>query len=125
MSPTPSLLVAVPKPTRIHRAAKPMRRQNRKRAAARRVEDFGERGAAIRAMPCLIAGTHACGGAMEAAHAKSRGAGGDRRHLVPLCSGHHREQHTRGVLTFQAKYQLDLLAEADRIATELDIQGLP
>lgn len=125
MSPTPSLLVAVPKPTRIHRAAKPMRRQNRKRAAARQVEDFGERGAAIRAMPCLIADTHTCGGKMEAAHAKSRGAGGDRRHLVPLCSLAHREQHDRGVATFQTKHGVNLLAEADRIARELDARGLP
>lgn len=124
MSPTP-LLVAVPKPIRIHRSAKPMRRQNRKRAAARQVADFGERGAAIRAMPCLIADAHTCGGKMEAAHAKSRGAGGDRRHLVPLCSLAHREQHDRGVATFQQKYGVNLLEESTRIATELDIQGLP
>ena len=125
MSPTPALLPAFPKPARIHRDAKPMRRQNRKRAAKRRAEDFGERGEAVRAMPCLIAAQHTCGGKMEAAHAKSRGAGGDRRHLLPLCSRAHREQHDRGVLTFQTTYQVDLLVEADRVAGELDARGLP
>lgn len=120
-----SILTPVPKPVRVHRIPKPLRRQNRKRAAKRRAEDFGERGAAVRAMPCLIASKHTCGGAIEAAHAKSRGAGGDRRHLVPLCSLAHREQHDRGVATFQTKHGVNLLAEADRIATELDTQGLP
>lgn len=125
MSPTPSILVPVPKLIRVHRTPKPLRRQNRKRAAKRRVDDFGERGAAIRTMPCLIADKHTCGGKIEAAHAKSRGAGGDRRHLVPLCSRAHREQHDRGIQTFNRKYAIDLLAEATRIASELDAQGLP
>lgn len=128
MSPPLSLLVAVPKPRRTSRG---------KRRARLRAKDFGERAAAVKAMSCLAFtrpalfygprsdGRTPCAGEIEPAHAKSRGAGGDRRHLVPLCSGHHREQHTRGVLTFQTKYQLNLLAEADRIATYLDTQGLP
>lgn len=71
---------------------------NRRRRARTFARNFGERATFIRAMPCLLAGT-GCEGRIEAAHARSRGAGGDRRELVPLCSGHHR-QHHRGAKSF-------------------------
>ena len=46
---------------------------------------------------------------VEAAHVRSRGAGGDDvGNIVPLCAAHHREQHTRGIKTFQTKYRIDL-----------------
>ena len=45
--------------------------------------------------------------------------------LVPLCTGHHREQHDHGVQTFAARHGLDLLTHAHRIAAELDARGLP
>ena len=79
----------------------------------------------IPASPRRDAAAGECGGQVEAAHAKSRGAGGDRRHLIPLCAAHHAEQHRRGVRTFEHLYDLDLRAEADRIARELDARGLP
>lgn len=101
----------------------PMKRANPRRRRARHRRDFGARAPVVREMPCLAA-SDTCSGPIEAAHARSRGAGGDRRHLVPLCSAHHREQHTVGVRTFQKSYDLDLLAEAARIAAELDARGL-
>ena len=124
---------AFPKPTRTVKQSKPLRRRNAKRCARRRREDFGERGPAVRAMYCLTlpasprrdAAAGGCSGQVQAAHAKSRGAGGDRRHLIPLCAAHHAEQHRRGVRTFERLYDLDLYAEADRIARELDARGLP
>jgi len=35
---------------------------------------------------------------------------------VPCCVEHHREYHNHGKRTFEAKYSLDLLAEAERYA---------
>ena len=100
---------------------------NRERAAKRNAENFGTRAVAVRAMPCLCSRPRhlgsGCSGRIEAAHVRSRGAGGNRRHLIPLCLAHHREQHDHGIKTFADKYSLDLHAEAERIAAQLDEQG--
>jgi hypothetical protein len=100
--------------------------RNRKRSAAALDQDFGEEAKTVRALPCLVAGCLAC--PSEPAHVKSRGAGGGRFDIVPLCHAHHREQHSRGIRTFSKVYGLDLRAEADRIALEhsepLGIRGL-
>lgn len=61
----------------------------------------------IRSLPCCI-----CGRIAEAAHVRSRGAGGTDYQTVPLCHGHHMEQHTIGIKTFQARYAIDLQAAA-------------
>lgn len=118
-----------PKPApRPKRARKPLRRHtrlrpvNRERKLERYEETFGDRGALIRAMPCLCRGNE-CWGPIEAAHVKSRGAGGTRRDLVPLCSAHHQEQH-RGIETFATKYSIDLQAAAAKLAVELDARGV-
>lgn len=95
---------------------------NPKRAAARRAEAFGERGEAVRAMACVVG--QGCRGRIHAAHARSRGAGGTRRDLVPLCELHHREQHQRGIKTFEADHGLDLAGEAAKVAAELDARGI-
>lgn len=133
MSPTPALLPAFPKPTSKVRTPKPlkrspMKRSNRRRRAATYARNFGERGAAVREMPCLLAPTGGCRGRTEAAHATARGMGGhngDRRSLVPLCTWHHRASGDMGAITFAAKYRIDLHEEAARIARELDARGLP
>ena len=39
----------------------------------------------------------------DPAHMKSRGAGGDARHLVPLCRDCHMRQHSKGIITFFAE----------------------
>lgn len=58
-----------------------------------------------------------CGGPVECAHVVSRGAGGDDRgNTIPLCRKHHREQHDKGMESFQRLYGFDLAA----IATQLE-----
>ena len=105
---------------------KPVPPVNRKRKAKRYAEQYGERGARVRWMPCLCyPALEPCFGPIEAAHVKSRGAGGDRRSLVPLCRAHHSESHSYGIETFGRLYGLDLHAEAERIASQLDAEGLP
>ncbi len=108
------------------RNRKPVAPKNRKRSAAALDQDFGEEAKTVRALPCLVAGC--CGTPVEPAHVKSRGAGGGRFDIVPLCHVHHREQHSRGIRTFAKIYSLDLRLEADRVALEhsepLGIRGL-
>ena len=49
----------------------------------------------------------------EAAHVRSRGAGGaDDGNLLPLCHTHHCEQHRIGIKSFAAKHGVDLRALA-------------
>lgn len=100
----------------------PLRPRNVKRQRERFACCFGQRGALVRAMPCLVG--VACRGAVQAAHARSRGAGGTRRDLVPLCARHHREQHDVGLATFMARHRVDLIAAAARIAADLDARGV-
>lgn len=102
----------------------PMRRRNDARRRKRFARDFGERAAIVRAMPCLVGGI-ACSGDVQAAHVRSRGAGGTRRDLIPLCARHHCEQHDAGLRTFAARYQVDLAAAAASIAADLDSRGVP
>jgi len=71
----------------------------------------------VRSRPCLLArrssGLDACSGPVQAAHVKSRGAGGgDRGNLIPLCHRHHHDQHQHGIHTFAKRYGLDLTFEA-------------
>lgn len=102
----------------------PLRRVNRKRRAKAFARNYGDRGQAIREMPCLVHG-YACWSV--AAHVQARGMGGrkgDRRSLVPLCQTLHSELDDRlGVDAFDHKYQTDLRREASRIASLLDDMG--
>ena len=75
----------------------------------------------IRGRQCLIAGRaprwvslhNRCEGVTQAAHIRSRGAGGaDHQNLLPLCVLHHHEQHEIGKLSFEARYTLSLRDEA-------------
>ena len=56
--------------------------------------------------PCSVGGCTF--GPIECAHNPSRGAGGTWEDISPLCSFHHRMQHTVGVETFQRKLYVDL-----------------
>jgi hypothetical protein len=66
----------------------------------------------IRDQPCCI-----CGGPSEAAHIRSGNLGWgklpcgmqerDDRWVTPLCSTHHREQHTMNEMAFWHKYKKD------------------
>ena len=105
--------------------------ERRKKAYAR---NFGDRADAVRKMACLVGGRGEdpapCQGDVVAAHVIARGMGGakgDRRSLVPLCWAHHNEAGERGTTqraSFEARYEVDLLVESDRIAAELDDEGL-
>lgn len=68
----------------------------------------------VRKHSCCVPG---CDGApIEFAHVHSRGAGGHDASGVSLCLAHHREQHTIGIETFQAKYRIDLMKIASEFA---------
>lgn len=115
-----------------------IRRRNEKRSRERRARNFGDEADILRLMPCRLSaampprglGWHApgCRGDIVPAHVCSRGAGGGRFDIIPLCQGHHDEQHACGIETFATRYGLDLRAEADRIALghprPLGIRGL-
>lgn len=100
-----------------------LRRANPERRAKTFARNFGDRAALVRAMGCLVRGCHL---PAQAAHAIARGMGGAKgtaRHLVPLCHGHHTEageHRTSARARFEERHGLDLIAEADRIATLLD-----
>lgn len=73
----------------------------------------------LNAMPCMVCGRVPC----DAAHVKSRGAGGGYRdNLVPLCREHHTEQHQIGIETFQNKYQIDMEREARRVDADYNLE---
>ena len=54
----------------------------------------------------------------QAAHVKSRGAGGDWRQLVPLCFAHHGEQGRLGNVRIFYSYGVDMHAAAPRLVDE-------
>jgi hypothetical protein len=92
----------------------PINPRNRLRATAALAQDFGDEAITVRKLPCSV--RDCTGYPVEPAHVKSRGAGGGRFDIVPLCKAHHREQHDHGIKTFAAKFGLDLRAIADHIA---------
>jgi hypothetical protein len=65
--------------------------KNARRKKARFESDFGGEAylAHIKSQPCAICGVQ---GFSEAAHVRSRGAGGKASDLVPLCAAHHVER---------------------------------
>jgi hypothetical protein len=104
--------------TRLVRHA-PIRRANEDRLAARRAEQFGPCARMARRMGCCVPGCEAAPprDRIDAAHVRSRGAGGrDAGNVIPLCRRHHAEQHRRGVLTWQYERRVDMRAEAERVA---------
>lgn len=74
----------------------------------------------IRQRPCAMAPLmrvfgenvwhqHRCFGRVEAAHIKSKGAGGaDEGNTLPLCASAHSRQHTIGIKSWAAEYGLSL-----------------
>lgn len=126
--------LAFPKPTTVRKAAKPlrrrmpMRRSNPARKAAKYKRNFGERGAAVREMACLLVSTNECEGAIQSAHVSARGMGGvkgDRFQLVPFCGKHHTIQGRMAPRDFAARYKINLPHHASHIADELTARGIP
>jgi hypothetical protein len=64
---------------------------------------FGEKADWIRAQPCMCCAV-GFSRPSEAAHVRSRGAGGTSKDLVPLCRKHHQMQHDMGVHTFAKQF---------------------
>jgi hypothetical protein len=85
---------------------------NRARKKKRHARDFGGKAGWIRTLPCVVSGQRV---GIQVAHVKSRGAGGDAKWTVPLRWDLHQEQHTVGILTFQERHRVDLMAEAIRL----------
>jgi hypothetical protein len=121
------------KRTRPLKEGKPLKKKNVRRASKRFTEAFGLKASWIRGLSCVVGATCKsecrvvgfrqlrvvivkCVGVVDAAHTKSRGAGGDSTHLIPLCRRHHHEQHAVGIKTFATKYGLDL----DALAAEYE-----
>lgn len=93
----------------------PLRRRSRirpinpKRLEWLRELQFGDWANEIRSMPCAVC-SHPP--PSEPHHTRSRGAGGTKKGLVPLCIFCHAEWHALGRFTFAEKYQVDLAAVA-------------
>jgi hypothetical protein len=89
---------------------------NPERRERRRESQFGDHAERVRSLPCLVPGCREV--PVHAAHVRSRAAGGSAADLVPLCWRHHREQHDRGVRTFERIYGVDLAAIAAELADD-------
>lgn len=82
--------------------------------------DCPEHRAWIRQQPCLINDV-ACGGQKHAHHVRSASTAGvglkpPDSSCVPFCAFHHDSVHRNGVKTFEAWHEIDLAAEADKLA---------
>ena len=60
--------------------------------------------------PCIVCGKDHTTTVMHPHHyPKTKGAGGDDRHQIPLCAVHHSEAHTMGASSFLAANGFDLI----------------
>ena len=89
-----------------------LRKQNRKRLQRRFTEQFDSPAfiSFVSALPCVVCGEGPC----DAAHVRSRGAGGKACDIAPLCRDCHRLQHDLGIVTFGNLYGLSLRDAASR-----------
>jgi hypothetical protein len=94
-----------------------LRRVNPDRRERLRAQQFGPHGERVKALRCCVSGALP---PSDPAHVSSRGAGGAWRDLVPLSRILHREQHDRGILTFQRDHGIDLAAVAAMLAAVAD-----
>lgn len=83
-----------------------LRAVNAERQAHLYERNFGSYSDVIRMMPCLVCDRQP----VEAHHTTSRGAGGDRSTLIPLCRRCHALLHTMGRQSFEARFSIDLEA---------------
>jgi hypothetical protein len=104
----------------------PLPKRNAKRGGHRFPKNVDEayRGW-IRGFTCAASGFRGCDGSVQAAHVRTRGAGGpDRGNLVPLCAKHHGLQHEMGIKSFEKQYDLDLADMARELERQYDEQEL-
>lgn len=67
---------------------------------------------------CCAAESEACHGKIQAAHVRTGTDGGmgvkpSDRYAIPLCAGHHGEQHQCGETTFEQRHKINMLQLAD------------
>ncbi len=96
--------------------------RNPERREQRHAEAFGPCSRMARLLECVVPSCRVgWPRKLEAAHVRSRGAGGlDRANVVGLCWCHHREQHQIGWPAFEKRYGLDALVAAGLIAEDVD-----
>jgi len=75
----------------------------------------------VRGFACICFKHGSCEGKIEAAHVDYAGGKGmgikvPDYHAVPACAYHHAESHRIGIKTFEAKYGVSFLAEAQKLA---------
>lgn len=77
----------------------------------------------VRGHACSVGGSsgQGCSGRIEAAHVRTGTDGGlgvkpSDTHTIPLCSGHHQEQHTIGESAFERRYGINMRQIADGLA---------
>jgi hypothetical protein len=75
----------------------------------------------VRGFVCACFKSGACSGRIEAHHVREGASAGTGIKppdymAVPLCAVHHAEGHRIGWKTFEAKYAVNLLSEAEKIA---------
>lgn len=75
----------------------------------------------VRGFACACFRHDNCEGKIEAAHVDYAGGKGmglkvADYHIAPLCAAHHAESHRIGIHTFEARYGVSLLAEAEKLA---------
>lgn len=88
-----------------------LRAVNHERRAAMYEKAFGSYSDLIRQMSCLVCGRSP----VDPHHTKSRGSGGDKASLIPLCRRCHSLGHTMGWPSFEARFEIDLEAEAQEL----------
>lgn len=76
-----------------------VRRRNPRRLKRLRAKQFGPQAALCRTLPCCVCKARPLS---DPHHVKSRGAGGDDSHCVPLCRTCHRLFHDHGASLFVA-----------------------
>lgn len=86
-----------------------LNRVNPARLAWLRELQYGDWAAEIRRMPCAVC-SHPPPN--EAHYTRSRGAGGTKKSLAPLCIFCHAEWHALGRFTFAEKHGINLSAVA-------------
>ena len=107
-------LCACGKPVRLKKSrVNPINRERRDREWARAYGSV-ERVEEVRAMRSVVSGKTPC----VNAHVTTGGTGrkADARWVVPLTHEEHMELHAIGLRSFEAKYGVDLKAEAERLA---------
>jgi hypothetical protein len=107
----------LPAPTKPLKRKTAVKKRNAVRIKKRREEAFGGKAEFVRSLPCVACPRFGIIQMQptEAAHARSRGAGGKADALIPLCSYCHACQHNLGVRTFENRTGLDLMFVAAKV----------